>query len=63
MIMRQDKGRGVVITNKTKYQEKCLVLLNANEFEKPNRDLTKQIETNISRVLRKIKTNISSQEC
>ena len=62
MITKQDKGRGVVITDKTKYQEKCLVLLNTNEFAKPNRDLTKQIETNIQSVLIKIKTNISSQE-
>ena len=26
--MKQDKGRGVVTMDKTKYQEKCLTLLN-----------------------------------
>ena len=28
VIMKQDKGRGVVTMDKTKYQEKCLTLLN-----------------------------------
>ena len=57
--MKQEKGRGVVIMDKTKYQEKCLILLNTNQFVKPNKDLTKQIEPKIQRVLRKIKTNIT----
>ena len=60
--MKQDKGREVVIMDKKKYKEKCLALLNTNQFLKLNRDPTKQIETKIQRVLRKIKTNISLQE-
>ena len=40
-IMKQDKGRGVVIMDKTKYQEKCLELLNPNQFVKLIRDPTK----------------------
>ena len=48
--------------DKTKYQEKCLALLNTNQFVKLNRDPTKQIETKIQRVLRKIKSNILLRE-
>ena len=48
--------------DKTNYQEKCLALLNTNQFVKLNRDPTKQIKTKIQRVLRKNKTNISLQE-
>ena len=62
VIMKQDKGRGVVIMDKTKHQEKCLALPNTNQFVKLSRNPTKQIETKIQRVLRKIKTNISLQE-
>ena len=60
--MKQDKGRRAVIMDKTKYQEKCSALINTNQRVKLNRDPTKEIETKIQRVLRKIKTNISSQE-
>ena len=59
--MKQDKGRVVLIIDKTKYQGKRLALLNINQFLKLNRDHTKQIQTKIQRALRKIKTKISSQ--
>ena len=59
--MIQIKGRGTVIMDK--YQvEKCLALLNTNQFVKLERDPTEQIDTKIQGVLRKIKTNISLQE-
>ena len=46
-IMKQDKGKGIVIMDKAKYQEKSLALLNTNQFVKLNSDPTKQIETKI----------------
>ena len=55
VIMKQDKGSGVVFMDKTKYQEKCLALLNTNQFIKLNRNPTKQIKTKIQRVLIKNK--------
>ena len=60
--MKQDKRSGAVIMDKAKYQEKCLALLNTNQFVKLNRDPTKQIEAKIQRVLRKIKSNILIRE-
>ena len=51
--MKQDKGKGIVIMDKTKYQGKCLATLDTNQFVKLNIDPTKEIETKIQRVLRK----------
>ena len=62
VIMKQDRGSGVVIINKPKYHEKCLELLNTDQCTKLNHDPTKKIEAKIQRVLRKIKTNLTSQE-
>ena len=59
IIMKQDKGSGVVIMNKPKYHEKCLELLNTDQF---THDLTKKMQAKIQRVLRKIKTNLKSEE-
>ena len=55
VIVKQDKGREVVIMDKAKYQEKCLALFNTNQFVKLNRDPSTQGKTKIQRVLRKIK--------
>ena len=48
--MKQDKGRGVGVIDKTKCQEKYSALLNINQFVKLDRDPTKLIETNIQSV-------------
>ena len=57
--MKRDKGSGVVIMNKPKYHEKCLELLNTDQF---THDLRKKMSAKIQRVLRKIKTNLKSEE-
>ena len=62
IIMKQDKGSGVVIMNKPRDQEKCLELSSTDQFTKLNHDPTKKIEAKIQRILRKIKTNLTSQE-
>ena len=43
-IMKQDKGRGVVVMNKSKYTEKCLHALQTEQFTKLRHDPTKSIE-------------------
>ena len=62
MLLRQDKGRGIVMTNRMKYTEKCLNLLNTDSFVKLNYDPSKTIEGKIQRSLRKIKNNLTKQE-
>ena len=41
VIMKQDKGRGVVIMDKHKYIEKCLEMLNTKQFSKISVDPTR----------------------
>ena len=62
MLLRQDKGKGVVIIDKGKHTEKYLNLLNSNQFNKLSHDPTKSVENKVKRALRKIKTKLSQQE-
>ena len=44
VIMKQDKGRRVVIIDRKKYFNKCLALLNSEKFIKLNQDPTATTE-------------------
>ena len=57
-IMKQDKGRGVVIIDRNKYTEKRLLFLNTTHFKKLIKDPTITSERKIQNLLRKIKANI-----
>ena len=61
-ILKQDKGRGVVILDTTKYTEKCMALLNTEYFKRLTTDPTAATEPKIDKVLRKIKSKFSEQE-
>ena len=60
VILKQDKGRGVVILNRSKYIEKCLSIVNSNHFLKIDKYLTASIERKVQRTLRKIKDKYPS---
>ena len=60
VILKQDKGRGVVILNRSKYIEKCLSIVNSNEFLQVDKDPTASIERKVQRTLRKTKDKIPS---
>ena len=62
VILKQDKGRGVVILDTTKYTEKCMALLNTEYFKRLTTDPTAATEPKIDKVLRKIKSKFSEQE-
>ena len=62
VIMKQDKGRGVMIMDKTKYSEKCLELLSTKQFQTLNFDPTKSTELKVQRMLRKIKSKLPIQD-
>ena len=53
--MKQDKGRGVVILDNTKYIEKCMTILSTDNFEKVAQDNTKKVEEKVQSTLTKIK--------
>ena len=61
-ILKQDKGRGVVILDKTKYIEKCMALLNAEQFTKLPKDNTKEVEEKVQKTLRGMKKAIGETE-
>ena len=61
-MMKQGKGRGVVVTDRPKYTEKFLNILQTEKFTKLRHDPTKSIENKIQRELRKLKRRLTIQE-
>ena len=62
VTLKQDKARGVVLLDKTKYVEKCLSIINTNKFKKLDKNLTVSFEAKIHRTLRKMKSRFTLQE-
>ena len=60
--LKADKSRGFVIMNRDKYMEKCLPILNTNQFVELNSDPTKTTKRKLQNVLRKIKSKFSPNE-
>ena len=60
VILKEDKGRGVVVTNRSKYIEKCLSIINSSQFLQIYKDPTPSIQRDVQKTLRKIKNKISS---
>ena len=58
VILKQDKGKGVVMLNRSKYTEKCLSIVNSSQFLQADKDPTASIERKVQRTLRKIKDKI-----
>ena len=62
IILKQDKGCGVVILNRKSYTEKCCKILKTRQFKKLETDPTKTIEGNLQRMLRSIKNVFTERE-
>ena len=58
VVLKQDKGRGVVLIDRPKYVEKCMAHLNTNNFEKLTVDKTKSIEELVQKTLFRMKKDI-----
>ena len=58
IIIKQDKGRGIVILDCTKYIDKCLSMLATKQFSKLDYDPTSKLESKVQRTLRKIKSKL-----
>ena len=54
ILVKQDRGRGVVILDKKHYIEKFITILDSNQFKKLQKDPTKTLENKMQRTLRKI---------
>ena len=61
-LMKQDKGRGVVIVNKPRYVEKCEGMLSSDKFKTVDLDPTAKLEGQVQRALRKIKPHLSESD-
>ena len=61
-ILRQDKGRGVVILNKSDYITKCESFLSGAEFEELQNDPTKTFQRNVQDTLRGMKKKFTETE-
>ena len=63
VILKQDKGRGIVIMNRSAYLGKCFTLLNTSQFNKLTKDPTYATGRKIQRVLREMKLKLQSNIC
>ena len=61
-VWEQDKGRGVVVTDCSKYTEKCLGLLEIDQSQKLNMNQQKCIESIIQRCLCELKRKIAKDD-
>ena len=62
VVLRQDKGRGVVIMNRSDYVSKCESFLGGPEFEMLQNDPTKTFQTSVQNTLRKMKKKFTNAE-
>ena len=61
MVLKQDKGRGVVVIDRKTNTGKCLILPNTDSFTELDHDPTKAIEGKIQRPIGKFKNNLTKQ--
>ena len=57
-LLKQDKGRGIVIVDRNKYVEKCLDILQTDKFTELMTDPTAKFESRVQRCLRKMKKRL-----
>ena len=62
VILKQGKGRSVVIMYRSNYTDKCMSLLPTNQFKDFPNDSTKSLESKVQWILRKIKSKLSEEE-
>ena len=62
MVLKQGKGRGVVLMDRTRYIDKCLEHLNTDNFRELGQDKTKTIEEAIQKALYEVKDAIGEEE-
>ena len=62
IIFKQEKGKGVVLLDKTKYVKKCFSIINTNKFKKLDKNTTVSYEAKIQRILMKMKSQFTLEE-
>ena len=59
-LLKQDKGRGIVIMDRTKYVEKCQNILQSDKFVELQEDPTAKFESRVQKCLRKMKKRLGA---
>ena len=62
VILRQDKDWGVTTLDCKDYIQKCMSILNTNQFQKLDTDPTKSLERKVQQTLQKIKHKFEDNE-
>ena len=62
VILKQDEGNSVVLLDRTVYIDKCLSILNTQQFQQLDISPTTANENKIQHALRKIKSKFTQQE-
>ena len=57
-LLKQDKGRGIIIMDRNRYVEKCLGILQTDKFEELTEDPTGKFEIRVQNCLRKMKKRL-----
>ena len=58
IILKQNKGRGVAIMNRSKYLEQLLSILQGEKLMKLDYDPTSKLKSRVQRTLHKIKSKL-----
>ena len=62
ILIKQEKGRRIVILDKKHFIEKCFSIVESKQFQKLKKDPTKILESTVQRTLRKIKNVLSEND-
>ena len=62
ILIKQDKGRGVVILDKKHSIEKCINILDLKQFKKLQKDPRRTLQNKMQRTLQKIKQYLDENE-
>ena len=62
ILIKQDKGRCIVVLDRKHYIEKCLIIVESKQFKKLKKDATKTLESKVQRTSQKIKNMLSEND-
>ena len=62
LVLRQDKGRGVVLMNRMDYDAKSMLFLSGNEFEELGDDPTQSFQDRVQQTLLSMKKRFTDAQ-
>ena len=62
ILIKRDKGRGIIIFDRKHYIEKCFSIVDSEQFKKLKKDPKETLEFKVERTLQKIKNVLSEKD-